>query len=341
MTTLKYRWPAEWEPHRATWVSWPHNRDTWPGCFEEARLQFVELVAAISQFEPVEVLAGSNDAMASTTSMLDGIANVTLRPIPTNDAWIRDNGPCFLVPTDVTAPPVLLDWEFNSWGNKYPPFDLDNAVPARIAELTGHQRICPGIVLEGGAIDGNGDGIILTTKSCLLNPNRNSSIATGEIEEYLSRYVGAKQVIWLDGEIPGDDTDGHVDQIARFVNPTTVLLSNNMEIEMAARNIERLQSAGNAVADLTYKVLPSPEARWLGNDRLPASYANFYIVNDGVIVPVFGDPADDEACATIAACQPNRRVVSVRVDRLIAGLGAVHCLTQQEPDIIVESVHEE
>jgi agmatine deiminase len=302
----------------------------------------VELVAAISQFEPVEVLAGTSDAMASATSMLDGVANVTLRPIPTNDSWIRDNGPCFLVPTDATAAPALLDWEFNSWGNKYPPFDLDNAVPARIAELTGHQRFCPGIVLEGGAIDGNGDGIVLTTKSCLLNPNRNSAMAASKIEEYLCRYVGAKQVIWLDGEIPGDDTDGHVDQIARFVNPTTVLLCDNAENDMATQNMERLRTAGgDIVSDLTYKLLPAPTAQWLGNHRLPASYANFYLVNDGVIVPTFGDPADDEACATVAACQPNRRVVALRVDHLIAGLGAVHCLTQQEPDLSSSHFHEE
>ena len=279
MNTCNYRWPAEWERHRATWVSWPHNRETWPGCFVEARLQFAALVKAIARFEPVEVLAGADEAMATAESMLAGVANVSLRPIPTNDAWIRDNGPCFLAAIDATQPPALLDWEFNSWGNKYPPFDLDNQVPARIAQLTRRQCIRPGIVLEGGAIDGNGDGLVMTTKSCLLNPNRNSSATQDLIEEHLNRYLGATRVIWLDGEIPGDDTDGHIDQIARFVNPTTVLLSDNSERDMATRNIESLQSATENVAALDYHVLPSPRPRSLGNDRLPASYANFYLVN--------------------------------------------------------------
>ncbi len=332
MNSFNYRWPAEWEPHRATWVSWPHNRDTWPGCFEEARLQFVDLVAAIARFEPVEVLAGPDEELRVAEAMLDDIANTSLHPIATNDAWLRDNGPCFLAPTAATQQPALLDWEFNSWGNKYPPFELDNAVPAQVANLTGRQRISPGIVLEGGAIDGNGNGILLTTKSCLLNPNRNSTVAEDEIERCLRQYLGAECVIWLESEIPGDDTDGHVDQIARFVNPTTVLLSDNEQMEMAARNMDRLKSATDGVAALTYKTLPSPQPRWFGNDRLPASYANFYLVNGGVLVPVFDDPADDDACATIAVYQPEREVVPVRVDHLIAGLGAVHCLTQQEPD---------
>ena len=326
---LGYRWPAEWEPHRATWVAWPHNRDTWPGGLEPARRQFAQLVTAIARCEPVHVLAGRGEPADSARAALGQLSQVQLHDIPTNDAWIRDHGPIFLA-AHRPQPQALLDWKYNAWGNKYPPFELDNAVPRRIAALTTRRRFAPDMVLEGGSVDGNGQGVVLTTDSCLLNPNRNPGLDRQAIERNLCDYLAAEHVVWLTGEIPGDDTDGHVDQIARFVGPSTVVMVDDPDGRMLQENRKRLQSAG-CLPNLEVIPLPWPAPKYCGQQRLPASYANFYIVNGGVLVPTFGDPLDRQACQILAACFPDREVVPLPADALALGRGAVHCLTQQEP----------
>ncbi|HEX4143787.1 MAG TPA: agmatine deiminase family protein [Pirellulales bacterium] len=333
---LGYRFPAEWEPHAATWLAWPHNPATWPGKFEPIPAVWQELVRTLAQFEPVNIFAGGESIRREAESLVGDVPNVTLCDIPTNDVWSRDHGPMFLAgPPDL--PPALVDWDYNAWGGKYPPFDLDNEIPRHVAELTGRRRFTPGIILEGGAIDGDGAGTILTTEPCLLNPNRNPHLGRGEIEQYLADYCAARKVIWLAGEIAGDDTDGHIDELARFVGPRTVVCAvepdpQDENYEPLADNFQRLASATDAQGR-AFEVVPINLPRPLYHDgqRLPASYMNFYIANGVVLVPVFDDVADLAACDTLGALFPGRKIHPLRAVDLAWGLGAYHCITQQQP----------
>lgn len=326
-----YRWPAEWEAHRATWLVWPHNQATWPGRFLEARRQYAQFVQTMARFEPVELLA-VGDAHASARDMLPLSDHIRLHPIPTNDSWIRDHGPIFLGAIDRDLPPLLLDCGYNAWGGKYPPFDLDNRVPRQIAQLTGRQTTVVPMILEGGSVEGNGNGVVMTTEPCLLNPNRNPLLDQQTIEQNLRDYLCAEHIIWLTGEVSGDDTDSHIDQIARFVNEDTVLVLDDPQTDIFSVNEKRLKAWSRSTG-LTLEIirLPAPAPRRDGEMDLPASYANFYLVNGGVLVPVFNDPADEPACRLLSQCFPDREIVPLRADDLIYGLGAFHCLSQQEP----------
>ena len=334
--SLGYRLPAEWEPHAATWLAWPHNRHTWPGKLEHIPPVWAELARTLARAEPVHILAGQGDVMQEARAMVGRLPNVTLHQIPTNDAWIRDHGPTFLAgPSDV--PPALVDWQYNAWGGKYPPFELDNLVPKRIAEATGRRRFKPGIVLEGGAVDANGRGTILAAEGCLTNANRNPGLSKDEIERYLADYLGARHVVWLRGGIAGDDTDGHVDQLARFVGPTTVVAAvekspADENYAVLKANHQRLENATDQDGrSLEVIALPMPQPIHHGRQRLPASYVNFYIANGLVVVPQFEDPADREAMEILAAAFPNREVCGLPAVDLVCGLGAYHCITLDEP----------
>ncbi len=330
-----YRVPAEWEPHAATWLSWPRREKTWPGKFDRIPGVWAELARTLARFEPVHVLAGGGEVLAQAQAMLRRVANVTLHDIPTNDAWLRDNGPTFLV-GPAGAPPALIDWEFNAWGGKYPA-DEDNRVPARIAALLGRERFRPGIVLEGGSLDANGQGTLLTTEQCLLNVNRNRGLTREDLERYLAQYWGARHVLWLGSGIVGDDTDGHVDQLARFVDPRTVVAALEREERDAnfaslRANYERLLAMTDQDGrPLTVIPLPMPRPVLYNGNRLPASYANFYIANGVVIVPQFDDPADSEVLKILAPLFPGRKILGLRAVDLVLGSGAFHCVTQQEP----------
>ncbi|HVX63472.1 MAG TPA: agmatine deiminase family protein [Pirellulales bacterium] len=333
---LGYRMPAEWEPHAATWLSWPHNRESWPGRFEPIPGVWAELVRTLSEAEPVNILAGGEAALAEAREMVGHLPQVTLHDIPTNDAWTRDHGPTFLVgPPEL--PPALVHWGYNAWGGKYPPFDSDQQVPRRIAEKLGFRRFEPGIILEGGAVDPNGQGAVLTTEECLLNPNRNPQLSRAEIERYLADYLAARHVIWLGQGIAGDDTDGHIDELARFVAPRTVVAAleddpADVNYRPLRDNLQRLRAAtdeqGRALEVVT---LPMPRPVFHEQHRLPACYMNFYIANGLVIVPQFDDPADRIALETLAELFPGRRVRGLRAVELAWGLGAFHCITQQQP----------
>lgn len=332
---LGYRMPAEWEPHRATWLSWPHNRDTWPGRFEPIPDVWRRLVEVLAPHETVHVLA-SGATLEQAEAMVGSLGNVAAHDVPTNDAWIRDHGPTFLSGPE-GAEPALVDWEYNAWGGKYPPFDADNAVPRQVAEITGRRMFSPGIVMEGGAIDTNGEGLFLAARSCLTDSRRNPDTDTQAIEGCLADYLGAKRTIWIDGTMAGDDTDGHVDQLARFVGPSTVVVP--VERDPSDANYESLrevaeQFRGETDLDgrpLEVVELPMPGAVYFDNVRAPACYANFYIANGLVVVPQYGDPADAEALAILAQLFPERRVVGLSARDLVWGLGAFHCATQQEP----------
>jgi agmatine deiminase len=328
--------PAEWEPHAATWLSWPHNRDSWPGQFEPVPGIWAELVRALCEVEPVHILAGGEAVMAEARRLVGDLPRVTLHDIPTNDAWMRDHGPTFLSGPAGTEK-ALVHWGYNAWGGKYPPFDQDQEVPRRIAETLGFRRFEPGIVLEGGAIDVNGTGSVLTTEQCLLNPNRNATLAREDIERYLAEYGAARHVIWLGGGIVGDDTDGHIDELARFVSQRMVLAASEEDpadpnYGPLADNLARLHAAGDEQGRaLEIVTLPMPRPIFFGEQRLPASYMNFYIANGLVIVPQFGDEADGLAIETFAKLFPDRRIRGLRAVELAWGLGAFHCITQQQP----------
>ena len=341
--------PAEWEPHLATYLAWPHNLDTWPGRFELVPPVFAQMTAAVAQFEPVRILVRDTaeiaeiDEMIRAASRLSGESptdRIEFVPIMTNDSWIRDYGPIFLnrIRTGGGGPTqIALDWRFNCWGGKYGPCNLDDAIPQRLAECYKFEVVQVPMVLEGGSIDVNGAGILLTTESCLLNQNRNASIQRSEIEKNLCSYLGVERVLWLGEGIAGDDTDGHIDDLARFTAAdkiVTVVEDDPADVNYAPLqdNLARLRSMRNLDGKpFTIVTLPMPQPLYCEGTRLPASYANFYVANKAVLVPSFGCGSDKIAQTTLASLFPDRRIVPIRCADLVWGLGAIHCLTQQHP----------
>ncbi len=345
-----YRWPAEWEPHESTWIAWPVNADTWPGTFERIPAAFATFAAAIARFEPVNILAGGASVIENARPLIDAACeevsatfDVQFVDIEINDSWCRDYGPIFLnhkAPTGNDAPQIAVDWGYNAWGGKYPPWEKDAAATELICARLDVPCTAPGIILEGGAIEGNGDGMILTTEKCLLNPNRNPQCSRRQMESFLKKQLNANTIVWLPGHgVLGDDTDGHIDQVARFVDANTVVVAaphdaDTPEAEDLRANRVAVASAwdrhGNSLRVVD---LPLPSPKFQGDHRLPASYCNFYIVNGGVIVPTFNDSADDNACSTLQELFPSRKIVPVDASDLVWGLGALHCLTQQRPAV--------
>jgi agmatine deiminase len=330
--------PPEWAPHAATWLSWPHNRDTWPGCFEPVEPAMVEVVRALAATELVRINVLDADHRDHVTRLLSGnvdMRQIQLHVVATNDAWIRDHGAIFVV-SESGESLLAIDYEYNAWGAKYPPYDLDRTVARQMAAILGVPVFAPGIVLEGGSIDVNGEGALLTTEQCLLNPNRNSELAREDIEQNLRATLGVREIVWLGDGIEGDDTDGHVDDLTRFVSPDTVVTvtepnkadPNHAPLLANRRYLDEARVAGRR---LNVVELPMPDALFNDGQRLPASYANFYVANDRVLVPVFASPQDQAACAILADCFPKRRVIPIDSRALVAGLGALHCLTQQVP----------
>lgn len=339
---LGYRMPAEWEPHEATWLSWP-RRDgiSFPGRYDAVPALWAAMVAALSPGELVHVNVTDDAQEAEVRAVLASCSGVRsdhvfLHRIPTDEPWCRDHGPTFVVRDAELA---LIDWRFTAWGGKYPPWDRDDAVPARIAALLGVRRFAPGIVMEGGALDVNGRGTVLTTESCLLNPNRNPALDRPAVEGYLRDYLNAGHVVWLGEGIAGDDTDGHVDDLTRFVGPRSVLTvvepdSADVNHRPLAENLRRLRAATDQDGrSLEILELPMPAPVVWEGQRLPASYANFYVGNVVVLVPTFADPNDASALATIERCFPGRAVVGIESTALVWGLGAFHCATQQQPAV--------
>lgn len=337
-----YRLPAEWGPHEATWLSWPHNRDSWPGVFEGVDPAMVEFVRALAACEPVYINVLDAEHEQHLRRLLRAAAppeRLRFYRFPTNDAWARDHGAIFVTRPTHDEPRLAVDFDYNAWGGKYPPFDLDRQIGRQMAEALGVPRFEQmGTVLEGGSIEVNGEGTLLTTEQCLLNPNRNPQLAQADIERILRDAFGVTEVLWLGEGIEGDDTDGHIDDLTRFVDPTTVVTvvepnradPNHVPLAANRRLLDTLSAGGRA---LTVRELPMPEPQYLEEQRLPASYANFYVANDAVLVPTFACPQDDVACGVLRECFPKRRVVPVDCRTIIAGLGALHCLTQQVPAV--------
>lgn len=339
---LGFRMPAEWEPHRGTWLSWPHKKASWPGCFEPVPALFATMVRLLADGEEVHINVADPDMEADVRRLLAdegaGTGNVFFHYNPTNDAWCRDHGPIFIQrSTGGRAEEAVVDWKFNAWGGKYPPYDLDDVVPTRIGRELGLRVYAPGIVMEGGSLDVNGRGTLLTTEACLLNPNRNPELTRDQIEHGLRSYLGVRHILWLGDGIVGDDTDGHVDDITRFVDPTTVVTV--VEDDPADENYEPLQANLHRLGEMADQdghplrvvTLPMPRAVLHEGQRLPASYANFYIANEVVLLPTYDRERDQYAAQTLQQLFPTRRVVGVDCTTLVWGLGACHCVTQQWP----------
>lgn len=345
MLTNRYIMPPEWAPHKATWLSWPHKLESWPGKFEPVPFVFAEIAAWLSTSEEVHINV-LDDEMAGNARELIGadphaeavMDRIFFHCIPTNDAWCRDHGPNYVfLHEDERMEKVIVNWEYNAWGGKCEPYDDDNAVPERVGILQRLRVVSTGMVLEGGAIDVNGKGLLLTTEACLLNPNRNPEMSRLEIEGELLKYLGARKVIWLGEGIAGDDTDGHVDDMSRFVNERTVVTAVEDDPEdenyfPLKENYERLKKCTDLEGrPLQIIRLPMPEPVYFEGERLPASYANFYIANSVVLVPIYRSSRDRIALDLLQECFPDRKVVGIDCSDLIWGLGAIHCITHEEP----------
>lgn len=340
--SLGYYFPAEFHPHIATWLSWPHKEASWPGKIHTIYPYYSQFVKYLALSEKVRINVADTAMQAQATAYLQQ-AGVNMSQVeffihPTNDAWCRDHGPAFLI-NPTTKSKAVVDWNYNAWGGKYPPFDKDDIIPTLIAERYQLPVFYPGIIMEGGSVEFNGAGTILTSTCCLLNENRNPHLSQAQLEQYLFEYYGAEQVLWVDEGIVGDDTDGHIDDTIRFVNEDTVLTVTETDKEdenygLLQHNLRQLKEMRLLNGkQLNIIELPMPGAVVHEDMRLPASYANFYISNKHVIVPTYRCDQDDKALTIISECFKDREVIGIDSTEIIWGLGSFHCLSQQEPAI--------
>jgi agmatine deiminase len=340
---LGFIFPAEFEKQRAMWLSWPHKEASWPGKIETIYVPYCQFISLISEGQKVCINVADETMkqfalhQLQTTGCKPNMANIEFYFHPTNDAWCRDHGPAFVV-NHSTGEKAIIDWNYNAWGDKYPPYELDDVIPTLIGGKLNLPVFNPGIIMEGGSVEFNGKGTLLTTTACLLNKNRNPQLNQKQIEHYLTGYYGATHILWLGDGIAGDDTDGHIDDITRFVNADTVITV--IEENKSDENYEPLQYNLKMLREMRLEngqpinivELPMPHAVIYEDQRLPASYANFYIGNQYVIVPTFRDDKNDpRAIDIIQSCFKDRRAVGIDSTDLIWGLGSFHCLSQQEP----------
>ncbi|MDI1322795.1 MAG: agmatine deiminase family protein [Algoriphagus sp.] len=340
---LGYYFPAEFAPHTSTWLSWPHKEESWPGKIETIFPRYAEFIKYVSMGERVNINVAGESMKIFAASHLEAAGvdmnQISFHYFPTNDAWCRDHGPAFLINPNADVKKVLVKWDYNAWGNKYPPHDLDNQIPILIAQKLGIPCFKPGIVMEGGSVEFNGKGTLLTSKACLLNENRNPQLNQAQIERFLQDYYGVNHILWVGDGIIGDDTDGHIDDITRFVNADTVVTvveenkqdENHLILEENLEMLKQMRLENGKQLNIVELPMPSPVI-W-EDQRLPASYANFYIANHAVVVPTFRDKNDQKALDILTQCFPDRKVVGVDSTDIIWGLGSFHCLSQQEPAV--------
>ena len=338
---LGYFFPAEWHKHQSTWLSYPHNENSWPDKINTIFPSYNLFIKELARNEKVNINILDNKMLQWVDSELKSIganmSNIDFHMFKTNDAWCRDHGPAFLI-NPKEGKKAIIDWNYNAWGDKY-PYDLDNKIPSLIAKTLNLPTFEPGIIMEGGSVDFNGKGTLITTTACLLNENRNPKLNQSQIEEKLVNFYGVDNIIWLGEGVEGDDTDGHVDDITRFVNEDTVITvveadknDNNykpLQDNLKTLSVSRLENG----KQMNIVELLMPEPFYFEDQRLPASYANFYIANDSVIVPVFNSKHDNKAIYILEECFKNRKVIGIDSREIIWGLGSFHCLSQQEPKI--------
>lgn len=340
---LGYYFPAEFALHTATWLSWPHKEASWPGKIQTIYPNYALFIKELTRGETVCINV-LDEAMKNFAITFLNKASVDLNKVnffyhPTNDAWCRDHGPAFLINPHAEQKKIIVDWNYNAWGNKYPPYDLDDVIPTLIGKQFDYPVYYPGIIMEGGSVEFNGAGTLISSTACLLNPNRNAHLNQQQIEEYLMNYYGVEQILWVDEGIVGDDTDGHIDDTVRFVNEDTVITvveekKSDQNYALLQQNLKQLKQMRLLNSkQLNIVELPMPDDVVYEEQRLPASYANFYIANLSVIVPTFRSPKDDKALRIIQSCFPEREVVGIDSTDIIWGLGSFHCLSQQEPAV--------
>ena len=340
---LGYYFPAEFSLHEATWLSWPHKEASWPGKIHTIYPHYASFVHALAESELVRINVNDEKMKAFAGDILQK-ENVNMERVefffhPTNDAWCRDHGPAFLINPSADKKKMIVDWNYNAWGNKYPPYDLDDVIPTLIAKHYDIPVSYPNIVMEGGSVEFNGKGTLITSTACLLNKNRNPNLDQQQIEFYLTEYYGVDQILWIHEGIIGDDTDGHIDDTVRFINEDTVIaaVEENKEddnYELLQKNLKQLQTMRLLNGkQLNIAELPMPDSIIYEDQRLPASYANFYIANKCVIVPTFQCSKDEKALKVIEECFPGRKVIGINSLDIIWGLGSFHCLSQQEPKV--------
>jgi len=346
--------PAEWALHEATWLAWPHNRSDWPGKFEPIPYVYAEIVRNLARGERVEIIVQDEDheekareVLRLTNVLAESGKHLRFHRWPTNRGWLRDSGPIFVTREAKQNPVALNNWRFNAWA-KYGNWKLDNEIPSHVQKLTGIPGFRPTfpvrgrerhIVLEGGSIDVNGRGTLITTEECLLSDvqQRNPGVSREEIELIFNRYLGVTNVLWLERGIVGDDTHGHVDDITRFVGPRTIVTAyeedrSDPNHQILRENHMRLTRARDQDGTpLRIVKIPMPAPIIYRDQRLPASYANFYIANGRVLVPVFNDPNDRVALNTLAELMPKHKITPIYCGDLVWGLGTIHCMTQQQP----------
>jgi agmatine deiminase len=338
---LGYHFPAEWEKHRATWLSYPHDDSySWPGTLSRIFPFYNAFIKELSRGEDVCINvrdeALRDKVRADLTETGVDLSRINLLIHPTNDAWCRDHGPAFLVQPGAKDPKVIVSWKYNAWGNKY-DHDLDEQIPRLVAGYLNLPVFYPGIVMEGGSVDFNGEGTLLTTTQCLLDENRNPGLLQHEIEEYLRNFYGVEQVLWLNEGIEGDDTNGHIDDITRFFKPDGLVTmveprksdANHKILDENVRKLKTFRLRNGKQPDIAEIAMPKPVI--YEGQRLPASYANFYIANKSVIVPNFRCKEDDQAMRVLEECFPHHTITGIDSVEIIWGLGSFHCLSQQEP----------
>jgi agmatine deiminase len=341
--SLGYRMPAEWEPHAATWLTWPRPHGiSFPGKYDTVPPVYANLIRELSEVEEVNINVWDNEMEHWVRELLTKLGtplnNVRFHHFPAYEPWCRDHGPIFVVRQENNQRErAVVDWGYNAWGGKYPPFDLDDAVPQHVAALRDLLLFSPGIVMEGGSIEVNGRGTLLTTEACLLNPNRNPHLKRLEIEKFLRDYLGVTNILWLGDGIVGDDTDGHIDDLSRFVNATTIVTAveadrSDENYGVLQENLKRLRTLRDQNGK-RFRVIELPMPGTITHDgqRLPASYANFYIANGKVLMPTYRHPNDAKAAEILQSEFPDRKVIGIDSTELIWGLGSFHCITQQEP----------
>jgi agmatine deiminase len=342
---LGFRMPAEWYPHYSTWLTWPKDPETWPDRVPQVERIYLEMIRALTPHEFVDLLVDDEQTEQLVRDRCSPAVSSRIRfhHLQTVDSWIRDYGPNFLIHANGGG--AFNDWTFNAWGNKYEELKKDDRIPQLLEPFLKLRRFSPGIVMEGGSIEVNGAGCVLTSEQCLLNPNRNPELSPHEIEQYLKDYLGVTKVLWLGEGIVGDDTDGHIDDLARFVAADVIVCAveedpADANHEILQDNLARLKSMSGATGQ-PFEIVTLPMPGIVGGsstpnrdlERLPASYANFYIANTVVLAPVFDHPNDERAVDTLQKLFPTRRIVPINCEALVWGMGTIHCVTQQQPQI--------
>jgi agmatine deiminase len=342
---LGYTFPPEWHPHAGTWFSWPRPEGiSFPAKYHTVPENLARIMCEIQSREQVHINVPNENWAHLVREQLKEhgcpMKNVFFHFIKTNESWCRDHGPAFVVKSGISnfkSQMAIVDWGFNAWGGKYPPYDDDDAVPTRIAQDLRLPVFYPNVVMEGGSVEFNGAGTVLTTTDCLLNKNRNPKLSKAQIEQYLKDYYGQRHVLWLTGGIKGDDTDGHIDDLARFISPTKLVIgveddpkdANYRVLRSARKQVEKLRDQDGRPFEIIEIPMPDPVAH--DGERLPATYVNFYFVNGALLVPTYRSKNDKRAIAILQKHLPKHKVIGVDCVELIWGLGAIHCLTQQQP----------